>query len=74
VSGQRLALLYHLSQTFNASLDLEEVLDRVMDEVIESIGAERGFVALRDKNRILDFRTARGMEQTTIDHPEFQIS
>ena len=74
VSGQHFALLYHLSQTFNASLDLDEVLDRVMDEVIETIGAEQGFVALRDKNGKLDFRTARGMEHTTIDHPEFQIS
>jgi sigma-B regulation protein RsbU (phosphoserine phosphatase) len=73
-SGRRFALLYHLSQTFNSSLDLEEVLERVMDEVIEAIGAERGFVALREADGRLDFRTARGMEHTTIDHPEFQIS
>jgi len=74
VSGQRFALLYQLSQTFNSSLDLDEVLDRVMDEVIKALGAERGFVALRDEHGELDFRTARGMDQTTIDHPEFQIS
>ena len=73
-SGGRFALLYHLSQTFNSSLDLDEVLDRVMDEVIEAIGAERGFVALRDDDGELVFRSARGIEQTTIDHPEFQIS
>ena len=71
-SGGRFALLYHLSQTFNSSLDLDEVLDRVMDEVIEAIGAERGFVALRDEDGVLVFRSARGIEQTTIDHPEFQ--
>lgn len=73
-SGRRFALLYHLSQTFNSSLDLDEVLERVMDEVIAAIGAERGFVALRNEAGKLDFRTARGMEHTTIDHPEFQIS
>lgn len=73
-SGRRFALLYHLSQTFNSSLDLDEVLDRVMDEVIEAIRAERGFVALRHKRGKLDFRTARGMDHTTIDDPEFQIS
>jgi hypothetical protein len=33
-SGERLALLYRLSQAFNSSLDLDEVLNRVMDEVI----------------------------------------
>jgi sigma-B regulation protein RsbU (phosphoserine phosphatase) len=73
-SGRRFALLYRLSQTFNSSLDLDEVLDRVMDEVIKAIGAERGFVALRREDGGLDFRSARGMDQTTIDHPEFQIS
>ena len=73
-SGRRFALLYQLSQTFNSSLDLDEVLDRVMDEVIDAIGAERGFVALREEDGELDFRCARGIDQTTIDHPEFQIS
>jgi sigma-B regulation protein RsbU (phosphoserine phosphatase) len=74
VSGHRFALLYQLSQTFNSSLDLDEVLNRVMDEVVKALGAERGFLALRDENGDLDFRTARGMDQTTIDDPEFQIS
>jgi len=45
-----------------------------MDEVIEALGAERGYVALRDENGDLDFRTARGMDQSTIDNLEFQIS
>lgn len=78
-SGDRLALLYHLSQTFNSSLDLSEVLNRVLDEVIVAIHAERGFVMLvepgpgRAEER-LAFRVARGMDQTTIDEPRFQIS
>ncbi len=33
VSG-RLELLYHLAQAFSSSLDLDQVLNRVMDEVI----------------------------------------
>lgn len=45
-TSDRLTLLYRLSQTFNSSLDLDEVLKRVMDEVIAVTGAERGFVAL----------------------------
>jgi sigma-B regulation protein RsbU (phosphoserine phosphatase) len=73
-SGHRFALLYQLSQTFNASLNLAEVLDRVMDEVVKTLKAERGFVALRGEKGELDFRSARGMDQTTIDHPEFEIS
>jgi len=73
-SGDRLALLYSLSQTFNSSLDLGEVLDRVMDEVIAATRAERGFVMLREADGQLTFRVARGMDQRTIEDPAFQIS
>ncbi len=72
--SDRFALLYNLSQTFNSSLDLDEVLNRVIDEVITTTHAERGFVALRDETGQLAFRTARGMDQTTIEDPEFQVS
>jgi sigma-B regulation protein RsbU (phosphoserine phosphatase) len=73
-SSDRLALLYRLSQTFNSSLDLDEVLNRVMDEVIAVTRAERGFVMLREADGRLRFRVARGMDQTTIDDPQFQVS
>jgi sigma-B regulation protein RsbU (phosphoserine phosphatase) len=72
-SADRLALLYRLSQTFNSSLDLDEVLNRVMDEVIAATRAERGFVMLCEADR-LGFRAARGMDQATIDDPQFQVS
>jgi len=70
----RLALVYRLSQTFNSTLDLDEVLNRVMDEVITTTRAERGFVMLREPGDGLVFRVARGLDQETIDDPEFQIS
>jgi len=73
-SGERLALLYRLSQTFNSSLDLDEVLNRVMDEVIAATRAERGFVMLLEADGRPVFRVARGMDQNTIDDPQFQIS
>jgi sigma-B regulation protein RsbU (phosphoserine phosphatase) len=73
-SGDRLDLLYRLSQTFNSSLDLDQVLNRVMDEVIAATRAERGFVMLREPDGRLSFRVARGMERETIDDPQFQIS
>jgi sigma-B regulation protein RsbU (phosphoserine phosphatase) len=73
-SGDRLALLYRLSQTFNSSLDLDEVLNRVMDEVIAVTRAERGFVMLHDAEGHPVFRVARGMDRSTIDDPQFQVS
>ncbi|MCP4536192.1 MAG: SpoIIE family protein phosphatase [Chloroflexi bacterium] len=73
-SSDRLALLYRLSQTFNSSLNLDEVLNRVMDEIIAVTRAERGFVMLHEANGKLGFRVARGMDQNTIDDPQFQVS
>jgi sigma-B regulation protein RsbU (phosphoserine phosphatase) len=73
-SVDRLALLCRLSQTFNSSLDLDQVLNRVMDEVIVVTGAGRGFMMLRERDGTLIFRVARGMDRDTIDSPQFQIS
>jgi sigma-B regulation protein RsbU (phosphoserine phosphatase) len=69
-----LALLYELSQAFNSSLDLDEVLNRVMDEVIVSVRAERGFVMLSDENGEMNVRVARGIERHIIHDPMFQVS
>jgi phosphoserine phosphatase RsbU/P len=73
-SGDRLALLYHLAQTFNSTLDLDQVLNRVIDEVIIATRAERGFVMLHEADGRLAFRVARGIDQQTIDDPAFQVS
>ncbi len=69
-----LARLYRISQTFNSSLDLEEVLNRVMDEVIAATRAERGFLVLRGPDDSLVFQAARGLDQHRIEAPEFQVS
>lgn len=73
-STDRLTLLYNLSQQLNSSLDLDEVLNKLMDEVIAALHAERGFIMLRAVEGGLEFRVARGMNQTDIEDPEFQIS
>ena len=74
LTADRLALVYQLSKTFNSSLNLEDVLNSVMDEVISATHAERGFVVLRADDGQLEFRAARGVDQATIGQPEFQIS
>lgn len=74
-SIDRLSLLLRVSETFNSSLDLDEVLNSVMDEVIATTKAERGFLMLRDdENGELVFRAARGVDQQTIESPQFEIS
>ena len=74
LSEDRLSLLYRVSQTFNSSLDLSEVLNRVMDEVIAATRAERGFLMLRQDDGAFRFGAARGLDQQTVEAPEFQVS
>jgi len=45
-----------------------------MDQVIGVTHAERGFLMLGVGPEALQFRVARGMDQTTIAAPEFQVS
>lgn len=73
-TGDRLSLLYRLTQSFNSSLDLNEVLNRFIDEVIETLHAERGFVMLFGPEGQQDFSVARGIDRQTIDQPHSQIS
>lgn len=73
-SGDRFSLLYRLSQTFNSSLDLNEVLNTVIDEVITILHAERGFVMLFGPDGSQTFSVARGLDRTTIDQPQSQVS
>jgi sigma-B regulation protein RsbU (phosphoserine phosphatase) len=73
-SADRLSLLYRVSQTFNSSLDLDEVLNHVIDEVIAVTRAERGFLMLRGADGQLAFRVARGLDHRTIDEPDFEVS
>jgi len=73
-NAERLALLYELSQAFNSSLDLDQVLNRIMDEVIIAVRAERGFVMLSDDHGEMNVRVARGIDQHIIHDPMFQVS
>ncbi len=69
-----LSLLLQLSQAFNSTLDLDALLNMVMDEVIAAVHAERGFVMLVRDDGEMSFRVARGLDQKTIEDPQFQVS
>src|SRR5215210_1188577 len=42
-------VLYEVGRVINSSLDLQEVLTRTMDLVLERLGAERGMIVLADR-------------------------
>lgn len=59
---RRLAALHKASQVMASNFDLDQRLAKVLDMVLEALGADRGFVMLQDKetNR-LNVRVAREM-------------
>lgn len=74
IETDRFALLARISQTFNSTLDLDQVLNIVMDEVITATHAERGFLMLGNASDNMVFRAARGLDQHSIDDPKTQVS
>jgi sigma-B regulation protein RsbU (phosphoserine phosphatase) len=68
------ALLLRLSRMFNSSLELDKVLNCVMDEVVRTLHAERGFIMLQEPRGDFQFKVARGIHQEAIPDPRSEIS
>ena len=70
-SQQELKSLRALAETtalINSAQKTGEVLNQVMDTVIALTGAERGYIVLKNADtHELEFRVARGMDQSTLD-------
>jgi serine phosphatase RsbU (regulator of sigma subunit)/putative methionine-R-sulfoxide reductase with GAF domain len=73
-SKQRFELLYRTSQAFNSSLNIVEVFDRIIDEVLDAVGAEHGYVISRQSDGELFFHVARGAERQILDHKKLEVS
>ncbi|MCI0520193.1 MAG: GAF domain-containing protein, partial [Chloroflexi bacterium] len=74
VSTERHAALNDVIQAINSSLELNEVLRIVMDNMVRLTKAERGFLMLRNERGELVTHIARNWEQESIDPSEFAIS
>ena len=70
----RLQHLLQASRAVTSTLDLNELLVRIVDAVVRVASADRGFLMLiRDAGK-LHFEIARSKDQTTLPSEEFQIS
>lgn len=70
-----LETLYEIARYLNSTLEFDEVLRSVMDEVIRVVGAERGFLVLvHQDSKELTFEIARDKFAKTIDRSEFNFS
>jgi sigma-B regulation protein RsbU (phosphoserine phosphatase) len=66
--------LLEVSRSVTASLDLQTVLEKVIDEVVHLTNAARGYLVLLDEAGGLGVRVARNLDQKTVDGAEFAYS
>lgn len=70
-----LETLYEIARMLNSTLEFDQVLQLVMDQVISFVNAERGFLMLvNPATNELEFRIARDKHQKTIDRNDFKFS
>src|SRR5688572_6309062 len=64
----------NVGQVINSSLELDEVLRIVMDNIVRLTKAERGFLMLRDEKGEMVNRVARNWEKESINSSELTVS
>jgi PAS domain S-box-containing protein len=69
-----LMALANIGQVINSSLELDEVLRIVMDNIVRLTRAERGFLMLRETNGEMVIRIARNWEKESINPSELTVS
>jgi Nif-specific regulatory protein len=71
---ERITQLLKASRQVTGTLDLNEILLRIVDSVVQVAGADRGFLMLMRDDGKLHFEIARSKDEATLPSDEFQIS
>ncbi len=74
VRDRQVGALVGIGSVINSSLGLRRVLSEVMDRLVALMGAERGFLMLREPNGELKVQVARGLDQVDLNEDQFAIS
>lgn len=65
--ARNLEALLDVSKAINSTLDLDEILKRVMKHAIELLNAERGFLMLLDEENQLKIRIAHNINKESLE-------
>ncbi|KAA3596231.1 MAG: GAF domain-containing protein [Calditrichaeota bacterium] len=58
LSGERLKILFEVSQKINSILELDQLLSEILNLLVVTLGAEQGLVILTDKNNQLETKAS----------------
>ncbi len=71
---KRLKALYRMTQIINSTIEVNELLKKILDITIEIMEAERGFILLREGNNLV-VKIARNMDKQSIkDMSDFSMT
>jgi putative nucleotidyltransferase with HDIG domain len=73
-SQRQVGALADIGSVINSSLGVKRVLSEVMDRLIALMGAERGFLMLRESSGELNVQIARGLDPVEFNQQGFSIS
>ena len=71
---EKLEMLTDITKALNSTLNLNEVLEKIIDSTIQLSDTDRGFLMLADESDALEFKIARDREKRPLDKEEFTIS
>jgi Nif-specific regulatory protein len=63
-----------ITKALNSTLNLNEVLEKIIDSTIQLADMDRGFLMLADEGGALEFKIARDRDKRPLDKEEFTIS
>ncbi len=72
-SPAQLIKLLEINKALNSELNLKKLLDFILDTVVEVVNAERGFLLLKEKSKLI-VKVSRNIDKETIKRPEFKVS
>lgn len=70
----KLEILINITRSLNSTLNLNELLARIIDSIIRLADTDRGFLMLEDSNNEMVFRIARDKEESSLDENDFEVS
>ena len=70
----KLEMLVDITKALNSTLNLNEVLEKIIDSVINLADTDRGFLMLANRNGDMEFRIARDRTEQPLDKDDFAVS
>jgi len=71
---EKLEMLTDITKALNSTLNLNEVLEKIIDSTIQLADADRGFLMLADARGTLEFKIARDRDKQPLEREAFTIS